>query len=247
MVTSSPNTTSRAAIAAAAPVETNFLKTGLDMLANFNFSQIGDALKAVVKSPITAVEDIANVLASGATIAGLPFAGTAQALLPVAENLINLVTHTNAVAGGISGAVAQAATAISSPQALAITAAPVPIEVKQGGTASSSSGTTIQTDELTVGLDILRNLNFAQISDALGELSTSPMTALEDFAEAVIKAAAVAGNPIANELETALPWAEKIFGFMNIFVPAAGGTTSQAAKTATAISSPRWFSLPRAI
>lgn len=239
--------TSSAAIAAAAPVSKSFLTTALDVFQNFNFAQVGDAVKALVSSPVTGIEQLANVLAASAAVAGVPFASTAQSLLPTAENLINLVLNVNNAAGGTSSTIAQAATAISSPSALAITAAPVPAAASGSGGAMAVSGSkSIATSDLTTGLDILENLNFGQIGDAIEQGLSNPVVAVEDLANTLVKTAASAGIPFAQNIENMLPVADAVISFAAPAVTAAGGTTGAAATAATAISSPKWLGAPRA-
>jgi hypothetical protein len=94
------------------------LKIGLDMLQNFNFSQIGDAIETASSDPITAIEDVANIAVKAATVAGVPFAGTAEEFLPIAEGLVGFLRKLVPGFGGSTGQAAATATAISSPPAL---------------------------------------------------------------------------------------------------------------------------------
>lgn len=106
-------------MASAVPsVVTNDLTIALDMLQNFNFSQVSDAIKNFSANPVTAVEDVANVAVQAAAVAGVPFAGTAEEFLPMAENFLNMALPFMNLFGGASGAAAKAATAISSPPTL---------------------------------------------------------------------------------------------------------------------------------
>lgn len=82
--------------AASAPGTPQWLKDveiGFDMLQNFNFSQIGDVIKTGLQQaqtdPVGAIENVANVAVKAAAVAGVPFAGTAEEFLPMAENLLN--------------------------------------------------------------------------------------------------------------------------------------------------------------
>ena len=108
-------TVTSAPAAPATSMATNDLLIALDMLKNFNFSQLGDAIAAAANDPVTAVEDVANIAVQAATVAGVPFAGTAQAALPMIENLFNFARTTFHLFGGASGQAATTSVAISSP------------------------------------------------------------------------------------------------------------------------------------
>lgn len=114
---------------ATSTTSTNILTEALDVLENINFSQIGDALSAAVKSPVTGVEDLANVLLQAGAVAGVPFASTAEAMLPVAESLFGFITSLLPVTSPTQAA---SAAAISSPPVLQITATPIPVAVSSG-------------------------------------------------------------------------------------------------------------------
>lgn len=95
--------------------------------------------------------------------------------------------------------------------------------------------------EVTIGFDMLKNFNFSQVADVATALKgggTGAVTAVETVANAIVSAGAVAGNPIAIEAAAVLPIAEKLLEFLPGFTALFGGTTSSAAATATAISSP---------
>lgn len=104
-----------AAAVVAASVPTSQLLTGLDMLKNLNFSQIGDAVAKFKTDPLTALEDLAEIALEAATIAGVPFAGTAEDFLPIAENMFNMANSVFHLFGGASSQAAQISVAISSP------------------------------------------------------------------------------------------------------------------------------------
>jgi hypothetical protein len=108
-------TTTNAPAAAPATMAKDDFLIALDMLKNLNFSQIGDAYAAAKSDPITAVEDVAEVALQAATVAGVPFAGTAQAMLPMAEQLIGFARTTFHLFGGSGGQAAATSIAISSP------------------------------------------------------------------------------------------------------------------------------------
>lgn len=100
------------------PVQTNVLVTAFDMLENFNWAQIGDAIKSAETNPVAAVEQVAGIMVQAATVAGVPFAGSIGAMLPVAENLFGFIQHFLPAFGGAAGAAAKTSTAISSPATL---------------------------------------------------------------------------------------------------------------------------------
>lgn len=106
----------KAVTTATAPTST--LVTALDMLENFNWAQLGDAIESFATEPVTAVEDVANIAVQAATVAGVPFAGTVGAMLPVIEGLFSFLNPFVSAFGGTSGAAAVTSTAISSPPAL---------------------------------------------------------------------------------------------------------------------------------
>lgn len=71
---------------------TSMLASVLDLFGSLNWNQLSDLVegKDTLQQGITTAEEVAEVLVAGATIVGVPFAGTAQAFLPTAEKLIDL-------------------------------------------------------------------------------------------------------------------------------------------------------------
>ncbi len=69
---------------------TSNLTKVFDTLQGFNWSQVSDLIegKATLAQGITTAEELANTFLDGATILGIPFAGTAATFIPMAENLI---------------------------------------------------------------------------------------------------------------------------------------------------------------
>jgi hypothetical protein len=94
------------------------------------------------------------------------------------------------------------------------------------------------TGDLLIALDMLKNLNFSQIGDALAAATTDPVTAVEKVAEVAIGAATVAGVPGAGIVQEFLPFAEQMITFARTTFHLFGGASGQAAATSIAISSP---------
>jgi hypothetical protein len=101
------------ALPPSAPVTapTTALSTVFNMLAGVNFSQLSDLLegKDTIQEGVTTAEELAGALVQGLTIIGVPFAGTAAALLPTAESLINFGLNFLPVGAGIVGSQVTAA------------------------------------------------------------------------------------------------------------------------------------------
>lgn len=98
------------------------LQKGLDMLQNANFAQIGDAIGSIASqaktNPVGAVEATANALVNVGAVAGFAPAIAAEAVLPVAEQLLSFVQSFTGIFGGTSSPAAVQSTAISSPPTL---------------------------------------------------------------------------------------------------------------------------------
>jgi hypothetical protein len=99
-------------------VATSDLSVFLDMMENFNWAQIGDAVKSVSTNPVVAAEDVADVILKAGAVAGVPGFGTIDAALPFVESMLTMVPTFLGGFGGTTGAAATIATAISSPVTL---------------------------------------------------------------------------------------------------------------------------------
>lgn len=112
MVTSSSSTAPPTQVQS---TSTTAISTVLNTLQGFNWAQISDLVegKGTIQEGVTTVEELAETLVQGATVLGVPFAGTIETFMPVAFNLLNFAENFMPVAQGVQGSVQAASTTVS--------------------------------------------------------------------------------------------------------------------------------------
>jgi hypothetical protein len=90
---------------------TSAIASGLNVLATANWAEISDLIegKDTLQKGLTTVEDVAGTLVGALTVAGVPFAGTVQTFLPLAEKLVGIGEEILSAAGGSASPVVTAA------------------------------------------------------------------------------------------------------------------------------------------
>lgn len=96
----------------AASTSTTGLAGVLNLFQGINWATISDLVegKDTLQQGITTAEDVASVLVQGATVLGVPLAGTVNEFLPIAENLIGMAVAFLPAASGIASSITPSST-----------------------------------------------------------------------------------------------------------------------------------------
>lgn len=99
-----------------ASTQTTNLSTAFNIMSGLNFQQLSDLLegKETLQEGITTAEELAETLLEGATVLGVPFAGTVETFVPIAKNLIGFAEAFLPAATGVAGTI-NASTVANSP------------------------------------------------------------------------------------------------------------------------------------